>query len=314
MALRIAIHSGGPQALDEWRAHFQEADPAIEVVGWDAAHADPAGIGYALVWAPEAGRLAALFDLKLVISAGAGVDHILADPLLPATLPIARMVTGSTAAAMAEYVLTAALTLMRDVRGMYADQAQRRWRTRDNPPGIGQTRIGIMGLGQLGAHVARRLAQIGFDVAGWSRSPADLPGVTCMAGPAALPAFLARADILVCLLPATDATRGILRAETFAQLPRGASLINVGRGSHLVEADLLAALDAGQLKGAVLDVFDVEPLPAQSALWAHPGITITPHCAATPDRRERARKAADIIACWERGERPDLIYDRKRGY
>ncbi|ARP94536.1 2-hydroxyacid dehydrogenase [Bordetella genomosp. 13] len=312
--MRITINSGGPQALDEWRGHFRDFNPAIEVVGWDAARAHPAGIGYALVWAPEAGRLAALPDLKLVISAGAGVDGILADPLLPPTLPIARMITDSTATVMGDYVLTAALMLMRDVRAMALDQAERRWRTRDNPPALAQVRVGVMGLGQLGAHTAQRLAHVGFDVAGWSRSRAALPGVACFAGQEEFAPFLARTDILVCLLPGTDATRGILGARTFAQLPRGAGIINVGRGSHLVQADLLQALDAGQLKGAVLDVFDTEPLPVESPLWSHPGIVITPHCGATPDRRERARKAVDIIERWERGETLELIYDCQRGY
>ncbi|QWF54012.1 glyoxylate/hydroxypyruvate reductase A [Bordetella hinzii] len=312
--MRITVESGGPAALEQWRGYFREFDPAIEVVGWEAARRDPAGIGYALVWAPGPGRLAALPDLKLIVSAGAGVDNILADPLLPASVPIARMITESTAAVMGDYVLTGALMLMRDARGMALDQAARRWRARENPPLVNEVRVGVMGLGQMGAHTALRLAQAGFEVAGWSRTRAHLPGVTCYAGPRERDAFLARSDILVCLLPATPATQGILNAETFSRLPRGASLINAGRGSHLVESDLLAALDSGQLKGALLDVFDVEPLPDASPLWPHPGILITPHYGSTPSRRDRARKTVEIMQRWERGETLDLLYDRQRGY
>lgn len=312
--MRITVNSGGPQALEEWRGHFRACNPAIEVVGWDEARSDPAGIAYALVWAPEAGRLAALPDLRLVISAGAGVDNILADPLLPPGLPIARMITDSTAGVMSEYVLTATLMLIRQARRMALNQADRRWQTLDAPPRIEQVRVGVMGLGQLGAPTVQRLAGIGFQVAGWSRGRASLPGVRAYAGPDELAAFLARTDVLVCLLPSTDATRGILNAATFAGLPRGACVINAGRGDHLLVPDLLAALDSGQLSGAVLDVFDVEPLPAESPLWQHPGVTVTPHYGSTPDRRERARKAADMMQRWERGLPLPQLYDRQRGY
>lgn len=311
--MRITISSGGPSALEEWRGYFRELDPSIEVVAWDAAPADAAGISYALVWAPDAGRLASLPDLKLIISAGVGVDGILADPQLP-DVPIARMVTGNTAGVMSDYVLTAALMLMRESRRMAVNQAARRWEQLENPPLTSEVRVGIMGLGQLGAHAAQRLAQVGFQVSGWSRTRADLPGVRCHAGPDELAAFLAETQILVCLLQATDATRGILNQQLFAGLPAGASVINVGRGAHLVEADLLQALDSGHLKGAVLDVFEVEPLPVSSPLWDHPAITITPHYGSTPTRQERARRAVEMMHQWERGETPDSLFDRAKGY
>ena len=312
--MRITVNSGGPHALDEWRAHFHACDPAIEVVGWDEARHDPAGVGYALVWAPEPGRLAALPDLKLVISAGAGVDSILADPSLPPGLPIARMITDSTAQVMSEYVLTATLMLVRQARRMALNQAERRWQTLDAPPRIAQVRVGVMGLGQLGAPTAQRLAGIGFQVAGWSRRRATLPGVQTYAGPEEWEVFLARTDVLVCLLPATDATRGILNADTFARLPRGACVVNAGRGEHLSVPDLLGALDSGQLNGAVLDVFDVEPLPPQSPLWQHPAVIVTPHYGSTPNRFERAQKAAEMMRDWERGLPLPQLYDRQRGY
>lgn len=312
--MRIAIASGGPAALPEWQAHFQAFDPAIEVLGWEAAQADPAGVRYALVWQPPHGGLAALPDLRLIISAGAGVDGILDDPLRPAHLPIARMITDSTPDVMAEYVLSAALMLLREGRRMALNQAERRWDILPAPRRMQDTRVGIMGLGQLGKASALLLARAGFPVSGWSRTPTELPGVRTHAGAAGFDAFLADTDILVCLLPATPATQGILGARTFERLPAGAAVINVGRGSHLDEPALLAALDAGRLSGAVLDVFETEPLPAASPLWSHPAIIVTPHYGATPSRRDRAQHAVQLIHLAERGQPLPHLYDAARGY
>lgn len=312
--MRITIASGGPAALPEWQRHFREFDPAIEVLGWEAAQADPAGVRYALVWQPPAGGLAALPELRLIISAGAGVDGILADPQRPAGLPIARMITEETPEVMAEYVLTAALMLLREARLMALDQAACRWNVLPAPRRMREVRVGVMGLGQLGAASARLLAHTGFQVSGWSRSRAAIAGVQTYAGEEEFDAFLGATDILVCLLPATPATRGILGARTFARLPQGAAVINVGRGSHLNEAELLDALDGGRLAGAVLDVFDTEPLPADSPLWSHPRIIVTPHYGATPSRRDRARHAVRLIHLHERGAALPHLYDAERGY
>jgi len=311
--MRLIINSGGPHAIDEWRAQFRAFAPELEVVGWHE-DADPASIDYALVWAPDAGRLATFQNLKLIISAGAGVDHILADPALPRHLPIARMVTARTQTEMAEYVLTSALMITRNVKTIVDNQSRSHWEIFDSLRVAADVRVGIMGLGHLGIASAQLLSRVGFPVSGWSRGASTLAGMPSYAGQEQFGDFLAHTDLLVCLLPATDATRGILNRATLSQLPKGASLINAGRGSHMVTQDILDALDSGHLDQAVLDVFEQEPLPKDSPLWTHPSITITPHCAAIPDRKERARHTALLIAANERGEPLPNIYDAQRGY
>ncbi|MGY6272632.1 2-hydroxyacid dehydrogenase [Achromobacter denitrificans] len=310
--MRLIINSGGAQAIDEWRSNFQAFAPGLEVIGWQD-EADPASIDYALVWEPDPGRLATFTHLKLIISAGAGVDHILADPQLPRHVPIVRMVTDRTQTEMAEFVLTCALMLTRDIKRAVDNQARRHWQFFDSVRVAADLRVGIMGLGRLGVASAQLLSRVGFKVSGWSRGASGLDGLPTYAGQEQFGAFLAATDILVCLLPATDATRGILNAATFSRLPRGACLINAGRGSHMVAGDVIAALDSGQLSQAVLDVFEEEPLPPESALWTHPGIIVTPHCAAIPDRRERARHTAFLIAANERGDALPNVYDAQRG-
>lgn len=311
--MRLIINSGGPQAIDAWRAQFRTFAPELDVVGWHE-EVDPASVDYALVWAPDAGRLATFPNLKLIISAGAGVDHILADPQLPRHLSIARMVTARTQTEMAEFVLTCALMLTRDIKRVVDNQARRHWEVFESLRVAADVRVGIMGLGHLGIAAAQLLARVGFPVSGWSRGSSKLEGMPSYAGQAEFGQFLANTDLLVCLLPATDATKGILNTATLSQLPRGASLINAGRGAHMVTPDLLAALDSGHLQQAVLDVFEQEPLPADSPLWTHPQIIITPHCAAIPDRKERARHTAWLIQSNERGEALPNIYDPNRGY
>ncbi len=311
--MRLIINSGGPQAIDEWRAQFRTFAPELDVAGWHE-DVDPASVDYALVWAPDPGRLATFSNLKLIISAGAGVDHILADPALPRHLSIARMVTARTQTEMAEFVLTSALMITRGVKRIVDNQSRRHWEVIDSLRVAADVRVGIMGLGHLGVASAQLLSRVGFPVSGWSRGATKLPGLPSYAGQEQFGQFLANTDLLVCLLPATDATRGILNRATLSQLPRGASLINAGRGSHMVAQDILDALDNGQLDQAILDVFEPEPLPPESPLWTHPGIIITPHCAAIPDRKERARHTALLIAANERGESLPNIYDPQRGY
>lgn len=311
--MRLIINSGGPQAIDEWRAQFRAFAPELDVVGWHE-DVDPVSVDYALVWAPDAGRLATFSNLKLIISAGAGVDHILADPTLPRHLSIARMVTTRTQTEMAEFVLTSALMITRGIKRIVNNQSRRHWEVIDSLRVAADVRVGIMGLGHLGVASAELLSRVGFLVSGWSRGASTLPGLPSYAGQEQFGQFLAHTDLLVCLLPATDATRGILNRATLSQLPRGASLINAGRGSHMVAQDILDALDNGQLDQVILDVFEPEPLPPESPLWTHPGIIITPHCAAIPDRKERARHTALLIAANERGESLPNIYDPLRGY
>lgn len=298
--------------MAEWREHFSRHAPQLDICGSDDVHAKDAE--YALVWAPKTGILARLPALKLIISAAAGVDHILADTLRPAHVPIVRMVPEETTITMAEYVLTAAMLILRDIKPVMQAQARHQWLPYPAVRSIAETRVGIMGMGHMGSATARLLARTGFRVAGWSNRHCDIVDVQSYAGADQLAPFLAATNLLVCLLPVTQATRGILNAHTLAQLPAGASLINVGRGAHLIDADLFAALDSGHLHRAVLDVFDKEPLDAASALWDHPAIVITPHCASTPTRADRARHAAMLISRHQQGDALPDIYDPVRGY
>lgn len=308
---RIAIKSGGATALPEWRAGFAAAAPGLAVLGWDEAGAAEAD--YALVWDPEPGRLAAMPKLRCVFGAGAGVDLITADPSFPRTTPLVRMAPPEAAQRMGEYICWAALHLLRDGPRISRQEAARHW---DEFHGSCATdlRVGVMGLGVMGLKAAEMMRALGFAVAGWSRTRKTVPGMECFAGEAELGGFLARTDLLVALLPATEATRGILAAPLLAELPRGAMLVNAGRGMHQRIGDILAALDSGQLSAAVLDVFESEPLPPDHPAWTHPRLTVTPHLASTPSRPERARFVAAQIARIERGEAPAPLWNPELGY
>lgn len=297
---------------ESWIPALRHALPDMEVRDWPD-RGDPAEIEYALVWKPPHGYLKSLPHLKAILSIGAGIDHLTGDPDLPRDKPLVRMVEPGLTAGMTEYVVMQSLfhhRRMLDYRDM---QARKDW-TELQPVAPWQRRVGVMGLGELGADAVERLVHLRFDVAGWSRSRKNLPGVACFAGAAELPAFLQRCDILVCLLPLTEETDGILNADTFARLPRGACLINVGRGEHLVEADLLAALDSGQLDSATLDVFRTEPLPADSPLWTHPRVVVTPHVASMTIPQTAAEAVARAIRTLERGGTPPGTVDLSRGY
>jgi glyoxylate/hydroxypyruvate reductase A len=312
--LTLLVNSGGQAAVAEWQTHFKEAAPHLDVRWWDDAAVAPADVHYALVWEPDAGRLAAMPNLRLILSTAAGVDHITRDPTWPRHIPLVRMGGDETAQRMGEYVCMAALSLLREFRRVTLAQAARKWDYFENPRCAFDVRVGVMGLGNLGARAAVMLAGLGFQVAGWARSPKALPGVECYAGAAGRDAFLARSDILVCLLPDTLDTRGAIRAETIAQLPPGAAVINAARGGHVVLTDLVAALDSGHLSGAVLDVFETEPLPEDHPVWSHPRVTVTPHMASLASRRARAHYVADAIATFESGGALRNLYDPDRGY
>ena len=310
----LLVKSGGEAALPEWQAAFAACAPQLDVRWWDDSEVPPNQVAYALVWAPEPGRLAALPNLRLILSSGAGVEHITQDPAWPRHLPIVRMGGEEVQQRMGEYVCLGALALLRDLKRIVAAQADRRWDNFDAIRTAAETRVGVMGMGNLGVRAAEMLLGLGFQVSGWSRGRKQVPGVESFAGPAELPAFLAGTDILACLLPDTPDTRGILRAETLAMLPRGAGVLNAARGGHVVLPDLIAALDSGQLSGAVLDVFDQEPLPADSPAWTHPKVLVTSHLASQASRPARARFVAQCIAAFERGEAVPNLYDPARGY
>ncbi len=285
----IAAFYSTNDGIERWLPSLRRVVPEIE---WRVAPdlGDIAEIEAALVWRPPAGWLASLPNLKLILSQGAGVDHILVDPLLPRHVPIIRLIDPYMTRSMVEYVIFQVLRLHLKEPDFRRQQQERVWRQLV-PPSASHRRVGILGLGELGAACAATLLGLGFQVSGWSRTPKQLPGVTSYSGRAEFDAFLADAEILVCLVPLTDETRGILGQATFDRMPMGAGLINAGRGGHLVEADLLAALDSGRIGDAVLDVFGTEPLPAEHPFWTHPRIVVTPHVAAltNPDT------AAEVI-------------------
>jgi glyoxylate/hydroxypyruvate reductase A len=292
-----------------WRDALCAVIPGLDFRIWPDV-GDPAAIEVALVWQPPPGELARYPGLRAILSLGAGIDGLLAQPGLP-DVPIARMVDPSLTRTMTEYVLLATLRHHRQFDRFERAQRAARW-SFALPPQAAERRVGIMGLGVLGSAAAASLAAHGFPVAGWSREAKQLPGTASFAGRDGLPAFLARTDILVCLLPLTRATRAILNVGTFGGLPRGAYLINVARGAHLVESDLIAALDSGQLEGATLDVFREEPLPPDHPLWRHPKVLITPHVASYASPLTAAEGVAENIRRARAGQ--PLLYqveDRK---
>ena len=310
----LAIRHGGPAALPEYQGYFAEFAPGIEVRLWDDPTLDPTTVSYALLWGRDPGRLAQMTHLRAIFSPGAGVEHIVGDPSWPKHLPLVRMFTDGFARRMGEYAILGALALMKDLPRNIAGQQAELWDQFDPEPIAPEVRAGIMGLGNLGGVTATMMQSFGFPVAGWSASRKDIPGVQSFAGLAELDAFLGRTDMLVMMLPDTAATKGIMNARTFAVLPKGAGVVNAGRGPQLVLADLIAGLDTGHLHGAFLDVFDPEPPPAGHAVWKHPRIIMTPHNAAFDTKRERSRYVAQAILAHERGEALPNLYQPSRGY
>jgi glyoxylate/hydroxypyruvate reductase A len=300
-----------------WRERLRALLPEREIVTPETI-GDRAAVQYVLSWRHSSGALAGLPNLKAIFSLGAGVDHMFHDPELP-DVPIVRVVDADLRDRMSEWVVLHTLIHHRQQRMYDWQQDQRIWDEDADQPAAVDVRVGILGLGVLGADAARKLAAIGFDVAGWSRSPRDLEAIACFHGADGLDAMLARTDILVALLPLTPDTRGILNARLFAKLATdgrlgGPILLNAGRGGLQVEADILAALESGVLKAASLDVFEVEPLPEASPLWRHPRVTISPHNAAISTPDEVLRGIADQIVAADRGEKLQNVVDRARGY
>lgn len=297
-----------------WTGPLREYAPTLKLVVHGSDSYTPQTIDYALGFRPPPGLFKTLPNLKAVFSLGAGVDGFFADPEFPKHVPLVRFVDHSLASDMAHYVVLHTLIHHRQQRLFDAAQKERKWRQVIPPRRTQDTRIGILGLGEIGTLAGERLRDLDFAVAGWSRSRKSVVGIESFAGHAEMSAFLARTDILICLLPLTPDTRHILNRESFAQLPHGAFVINAARGGHLVEDDLIAAIDSGHLAGAALDVFETEPLPESSPLWLHPKITVTPHIAAVTDPHVAARSVADGIARHQRGEKLENVVDFTRGY
>lgn len=296
----------------EWRRALQAELPEMVIHDFPL-EGDPATIDYALVWKLPPGTYEQFTNLKVIFAIGAGVDGLLADPTLPNAVPLVRMVEPGLTADMSAFV---ALSVLYHHKDMATYQAQQRARVWNGLPPVdpSRRRVGIMGLGVLGCDAAEKLRPFGFDLAGWSRSPKAIDGVTSYHGWDQLDAFLARSNILVSLLPLTAETQGLLNRETLAKLPRGAVLVTAGRGGQQVEADILAALDSGQLGGASLDVFETEPLPEASPLWDHPRVVVTPHVAANLNVVTAAREVVANVRRHQAGEPLHNVVDRNLGY
>jgi glyoxylate/hydroxypyruvate reductase A len=274
---------------------------------------DPAAVGYAVVWRPDTGSMKPYANLKAIVSIGAGIDHVLADEYLPKGVPIIKTIGVDLTQRMKEYVALHVLRHHRDMPRIQAAQQAAKWDQFVVPPAP-KRRVGVMGLGNLGAVAAQTLASLGFEVVGWSRTAKELEGVKTYAGEAEFGAFLEGTEILVNLLPLTRHTRGILNSNTFNRLARGASLVNAARGQHLVDNDLLSALDSEQISGATLDVFHIEPLPTDHPFWRHAKITVTPHISSMIDAPTGSKIIATNIRNFEKNGTVDDVADAKREY
>jgi glyoxylate/hydroxypyruvate reductase len=295
-----------------WAEIFEARVPQLPFLRWGHDQVDPAAVRYLAAWNAPAEFIAQFPNLEVLFSVGAGIDQL---PLsaLPPGVRVVRMVEQGIITGMAEYIAMACLALHRDLPFFINEQRAGRWTIRHTRL-ASETRVGIMGLGELGKAALDLLMPLGFELSGWSRSAHDIDGVTCLAGDAGFDAFLAQADIFVCLLPLTTATRGILCRETFEKMPRGSAVISAGRGGHLIAQDLIDALDDGQLRAAMLDVTDPEPLPEGHPLYSHPAVFLTPHVAAETRHATAGQVLADNALRLLAGEPLLGEVDRTKGY
>lgn len=298
--------------VDLWVPALQQEMPELDI----RVHPDLGDVGdieYALVYKPPRGLLASLPNVRLIQSIAAGCDHILADPELPAGIPICRMVDDFLRAMMSEWAVYAVLHFHRDFPDYRARQQRSEWK-RNWPEYTPETDVGVLGLGAIGTDVALKLAALGFRVHGWSGSAKSIEGVTSYTGSDGLARMLGKSRYVVNVLPLTEQTHGIINGETLAAMPKGSHVINLGRGGHVVDADLLAALESGHIAGAFLDVFNVEPLPADHPYWRHPKVVVTPHVAGELVPRSCAKTVAANIRRHLAGEPLLYVLDRERGY
>jgi glyoxylate/hydroxypyruvate reductase A len=308
--MRILFFNADPKSHADWLRLLRAALPDAEVRLWQAG--DDAPADYALVWQQPPELLQTSRGLKAVFNLGAGVDAILKQAL-PPDVPLIRIDDGAMAIQMAEYVTYGVLHYFRQF-DRFAQQAVDYHWNRLPPRDKSQFKIGILGLGVLGSRIAKALTHFEFPVQGWTRSPRQLQDVQMFHGEAGLKQILASSNVIVCSLPLTGETRGLLNRNTLEQLPPHSYVINVARGAHIVQDDLLASIRSGHLAGAMLDVFDQEPLPPEHPFWHEPGITVTPHISAKTVYAESVRQITQKIAALERGESIAGLVDRSRGY
>ncbi|MGI9126700.1 MAG: 2-hydroxyacid dehydrogenase [Roseomonas sp.] len=299
--------------MQDWKAALLAVDPSLEIRMFPDV-GDPAEIEAAVVWtAHDMMELRRYPNLKLIVSMGAGVDHLLRAPGPPPGIPVARLKDVLLTSAMAEWVLLNVLRFHRQDPEYRALQQRKEW-LELSAPSTAERRIGILGIGELGSASARALTSLGFPVTGWSRSAKTLPGVQTFHGADGLMAMAAQTDILICLLPLTPETRGVLNAKLLSALPRGAYVINGARGGHMVAEDMLAALDSGHIAGAALDVFEPEPLPPESLFWSHPKVFLTPHAASITIPSSVAPQVVENIHNMRAGRQLINLVDFSLGY
>jgi len=305
------LYKGPAQRGAVWAEQFARKMPQLPFWTWPEI-GDPAQVRFLAAWEPPPRIAETLPNLEILFSVGAGVDQF-DFAALPTGLTVVRMVEPGLTACMCEYVSWAVLSLHREIPLYLRQQGLGQWKEHPVRP-ASTRRVGVMGMGMLGRAALTQLRMLGFDCAGWNRSRRNEPGVRCYSGEAELDEFLARTDILVCLLPLTPETRGILGRRVFDALPEGACLVNAARGGHLVEADLLAALESQRLSAAVLDVCEPEP-PAQGhPFWGHPRIWLTPHIASATQAGTAAEALLDNLRRYEVGLPLEGVVDRSRGY
>ena len=298
-------------SFEEWSALLAPYLPGVTICRAETVQ-KPDEVHYALAWKPPRGFFAPYRNLRLLVNLGAGVDSLVGRNDLP-DIPIIRLSDPDMARMMASYVLFAVLRYARDIPALERAQRERRWRYL-HPRAPAGIRVGVLGLGELGAYAARELARQGFDVRGWSRSKKEIAGIRCSSGLASLDDFLSQSDILVVMLPLTPHTTSLLSAERLARLPQGAAFINVSRGAIVDQAALTDALRSGQIAEATLDVFDREPLPPHDPLWQMDNVLITPHLASVAIPTSAARQVAENIQRAARGEPVTNQVFPERGY
>ncbi|TAG84167.1 MAG: glyoxylate/hydroxypyruvate reductase A, partial [Betaproteobacteria bacterium] len=262
--MRIVVQSTGIDVVPAIIAELRTLKPNWLYEAWP----NSIGASYAIVWKPPKELFERNPQLKGAINYGAGVDAILSMDSVPSGIPIIRLEDAGMAQQMAEYALYGVIHHHRHMQVYAAQQRERVWMQHEDRTNLQRPVVGVMGLGEMGGHVAKTIAAFGYDVRGWSKSKRAIDGVKSFAGSDLLNEFLSGTNVLVCMLPLTDETRGVINAQTLAALPRGSFLVNAGRGAHMIEADVLAALNSGQLAGALLDVFATEPLPDDNPLWS----------------------------------------------
>jgi glyoxylate/hydroxypyruvate reductase len=296
-----------------WNKVFTEALGPLDFRTIAGGLGNTDDIEIALAWKPKPGLLASLKNLKLIVSLGMGVDHLLADDRLPEGVPIVRIMDEGLVGQMSEYAIFWALWHHRDIEKYAASQRARKWQPEEFVDTLHRP-VGVMGLGSIGQDAAKKLAMLGFPTLGWSRTPKTVPGVETFHGRESLATFLSRSTILVNVLPLTRETRGLLDRKLFAALPKGAFVINMGRGGHVVDEDLLAALESGHLAGAALDVFNQEPLPPDHPYWLHPKVHMTPHMAGYTNPRTASPDVIENIKRLRKGQPLINTVDPKTGY